>query len=132
MEEKHDSLYYYHLYAQKAAEECNSLEMAMDGICSECGEGYEIVTEYVKIHDKDEDFQREVFELGYIGIARLFLILLQSNYNIFVPWLKREVLELLGENPEDLSSTERHYQRSGKGWYEYYQEAWDKVDETLD
>lgn len=132
MEEKHDSLYYYHLYAKKAAEECSSLEMAMDGICSECGEGYEIVSEYVKMHDKDEDFQREVFELGYNGIARLFLILLQSDYEIFVPWLKREVLELLEENPEDLSSTEQHYQRIVQGWYDYYKEDWDKVDETLD
>lgn len=130
MEEKHNSLYYYHLAAQKAAEECTSLKMAMD--YSEYGEGYEIVVEYIKKHDKDEDFQRQVFELGYTGIARLFLILLQSDYNIFVPWLKREVLELLEENPKDLSFTEQNYQQSVKGWYDYYKEDWDEVDETLD
>lgn len=127
-----DSAYYYDLYTQKAAEECNSLETAMDGVCSECGEGCEIVAKYVQMHDKDEDFQREVFELGYTGIARLFLILLQSDYNIFVPWLKREVLELLKEDPEDLSWTEQDYQRYIQNWYDYYKKDFDEVDETLD
>lgn len=127
-----NSAYYYDLYAQKAAEECNSLEVAMDGICSECGEGYEIVAKYVQMHDKDEDFQREVSELSYTETARLFLILLQSDYNIFVPWLKREVLELLKEDPEALSWTEQDYQRSIQNWYDYYKKDWDEVEETLD
>lgn len=132
MEEKHDAYYYYKLYEQKAAEECKNLEQAMSCFCNECGSGYNIIGHYVQLHEKDENFPCEVAELGYTGIARLFLLLLTSDYNIFVPWLKREVLELINEDPEALSSTEQHYQRRIKNWYDYYEKAWDEVDETLD
>ena len=127
--EEQDASYHYEQYCRKIAEECESLEDALSCVCEECGAREEVVMYYVKMHDKDEDFDKQIFVLGYIKIAKLLLTLLCTDYDIFVPWYKRECLELMTENPEDLSPTEQHYQRVIKNWYEYYQKSFDEVSE---
>ena len=127
-----DSEYYYDLYAQKAAEECNSLKEALNCYCSECGQGDDIICYYVERHEKDENFETEVEQLGYTKIAQLLDILLPTEYNIMKPWYKRQCLSLLGEDDKDLTLNEIRWKSIIANIYSYYKKGFDKVDETLD
>ena len=127
-----DSSYFYDIYCSKRADECSSLEEAMDCVCPECSCGDEILRYYIESHDKDEGFETEIEMLGYAKIARLLRDLTMTSYDIFKPWCKRQYLSLIAENDEDLTANERHWKHIATEEYNLYKEAFDKVDETLD
>ena len=127
-----DSNYFYDIYCSKAADECESLESALNCVCPECGHGDDILKYYVERHDNDPDFETKVEMLGYARIARLLSELITTSYDIFKPWCKRQYLSLIAENDEDLTANERHWKHIITDQFTYYKKAFDKVDETLD
>lgn len=67
-----------------------NLKSYLDEVCPHCGSGSEYVVEYVKEHDNDpEALYQEAIALNEYRRDDLINILLSSDYNIFVPWYKK-------------------------------------------
>lgn len=128
-----DSYDYYKLYAQARAEECQTLKEAYSCYLSGGQNGDAILVNYVKLHDKDKDFEQEVYWLSYDHIARLLEeVLFLSDYNVFQPWCKRAYLYLLSIDAEKLPAYDVYWRDTVAETYDFYKKSWDKVDETLD
>ena len=67
-----------------------SLKSYLDDVCPHCGNGSDRVVEYVKSHDNNpEALYKEAIALNNYQREDLIEILLTSDYNIFVPWYKK-------------------------------------------
>lgn len=128
-----DSYDYSKLYAQARAEESESLKEAYDCYLSGGQDSDEILVDYIKLHDKDKDFEEQIYALSYDHIARLLEeVLLPSHYNIFQPWCKRAYKYLLSADAEKLPAYDIYWRDVSADTYDFYKKSWDKVDETLD
>ena len=67
-----------------------ALKDCLDDVCPHCGSGSEYVVKYVKEHDDNlKALYQEAIALGEYQRDDLINILLSSDYNIFVPWYKK-------------------------------------------
>lgn len=91
-----------------------SLKSCLDDICSHCRSGSEYVVKYVKSRDNNsEALYQEAIALDEDQRDDLIGILLSSDYNIFVPWYKKLLINTNTFISNDL--------------LDYYKESFDKV-----
>lgn len=91
-----------------------SLKFYLDAVCPHCGNGSEYVVNYVKSHDSNpEALYQEAIALKENQRDNLIDILLSSDYNIFVPWYKKLLI-----NTNTFTSN---------NILDYYKESFDKV-----
>jgi len=95
-----------------------ALKDYLDEVCPHCGSGSEYVVEYVKEHDNDpEALYQEAIVLDENQKDDLIGILLSSDYDIFVPWYKKLLINTNTFISNDI--------------LDYYKESFDKVREEL-
>ena len=91
-----------------------SLKSYLDDVCPHCGSGSEYVVKYVKEHDTNpKALYEEAIALDEYQRDDLIHILLSSDYNIFVPWYKKLLLQTDTFTANDI--------------LDYYKESFDKV-----
>jgi len=67
-----------------------ALKDCLNDVCPHCGSGWEYVVKYVESHDSNpEALYQEAIALDEDRRDDLIDILLSSDYDIFVPWYKK-------------------------------------------
>ena len=91
-----------------------TLKDCLDDVCPHCGSGSEYVVKYVESHDNNpEALYQEAIALDEDQKGDLIGILLSSDYNIFVPWYKKLLINTNTFTSNDL--------------LDYYKEDFDEV-----
>ena len=92
-----------------------ALKDCLNEVCPHCGSGSEYVVKYVEAHDNDpEALYQEAIALDEYRRNDLIDILLSSDYDIFVPWYKKLLINTNTFTSNDL--------------LDYYKESFDKVE----
>lgn len=92
-----------------------ALKDCLNEVCPHCGSGSEYVVKYVESHDNDpEALYQEAIALDEYRRDDLIDILLSSDYDIFVPWYKKLLINTNTFTSNDI--------------LDYYKENFDKVE----